>query len=87
MATPKNKAKARHLIRLDDGFGLNMKNKDKYKLTDLKIKLTALPKRKFDIPKKHWKIQVIKDNATVETINLKGGTMTDLMAWLEDDRC
>lgn len=25
MATPKNKAKARHLIRLDDGFGLNMK--------------------------------------------------------------
>lgn len=87
MATPKNKATARHLIRLDDGFGLNMKNKDKYKLTDLKIKLTALPKRKFDIPKKHWKIQVIKDNVTVETINLKGGTMTDLMAWLEDDRC
>lgn len=87
MATPKNEETARHLIKLDDGFGLNMKNKDKYKLTDLKIKLTELPKHDFDIPKKHWKIQVIKDNATVETINLKGGTMTDLMAWLEDDRC
>lgn len=85
MATPKNKATARHLIKLDDGFWLNMKNKDKYKLTDLKIKLTALPKRKFDIPKKHWKIQVIKDNVTVETINLKGGTMTDLLAWLESN--
>lgn len=65
--------------------GISMKNKDKYKLTDLKIKLTELPKRKFDIPKKHWKIQVIKDNATVETINLKGGTMTDLLAWLESN--
>lgn len=85
MATPKNEATARHLIKLDDGFGLNMKNKDKYKLTDLKIKLTELPKRKFDIPKKHWKIQVIKDNSVVETINLKGGTMTDLMAWLESN--
>lgn len=85
MATPKNQAVNKHLIRLDDGFRLNMKNKDKYKLTDLKIKLTALPKRKFDIPKKHWKIQVIKDNVTVETINLKGGTMTDLLAWLESN--
>ena len=85
MATPKNKAKDRHLIKLDDRFGLNVKNKDKYKLTDLKIKLTELPKRKFDIPRKHWKNQVIKDNATVETINLKGGTMTDLLAWLESN--
>lgn len=65
-----------------------MKNKDKYKLTDLKIKLTELPKHDFEIPKKHWKIQVIKDSLAVETINLKGGTMTDLMSWLEsDDRC
>lgn len=67
--------------------GISMKNKDKYKLTDLKIKLTELPKHDYEVPKKHWKIQVIKDNVTVETINLKGGTMTDLMAWLEDDRC
>lgn len=62
-----------------------LKNKNKYKLTDLKIKLTELPKHDYEIPKKHWKIQVIKDSATVETINLKGGTMTDLLAWLEEN--
>ena len=55
-----------------------MKNKDKYKLTDL-------TKHDFEIPKKHWKIQVIKENSVVETINLKGGTMTDLLAWLESN--
>lgn len=61
-----------------------MKNKCKYKLTDLKISLVKESKG-FELPTRHWELRVIKDGITKEKITIEGGSLSDLMAWLESE--
>ena len=62
-----------------------MKNKCKYKLTDLKISLVKENNHNFALPVRHWEVRVIKDGNTKEKIIVNGGSLSDLMAWLESE--
>ncbi len=62
-----------------------MKNKDKYKLTDLKFQLTTTKNNEFRQPIRFWKIYVYKDDVAIESIKVKGGGLSDVMAWLESE--
>lgn len=65
-----------------------MKNKDRYNLKDLKFRAIRDRRQDFKLPLRHWKIEIFKDGEHIETKYCEGGSITDLMAWLEsDDGC
>lgn len=64
-----------------------VKNKDRYNLKDLKFRATRDRRQDFKLPLRHWKIEIFKDGKHIETKYCEGGSITDLMAWLEDEEC
>lgn len=62
-----------------------MKNKDKYKLTNLRVS-TLLKSSTTDYGMaKHWKIEIFEDGRKVDTKYCEGGGFSDLLAWLESE--
>lgn len=62
-----------------------MKNKCKYKLTDLKFTLVKEKTSGYIYPPRHWEMRVIKDGETKEKLIINGGSISDIMAWLESE--
>lgn len=62
-----------------------MKNKDRYNLKDLKFRAIRDRRQDFRLPLRHWKIEIFKDGEHIETKYCEGGSITDLMAWLESE--
>ncbi len=64
---------------------IRMKNKDRYNLKDLKVKSVFDKRHDFKLPLRHWKIEIFKNGEHIETKYCEGGSITDLMAWLESE--
>ena len=64
---------------------IRLKNKDKYNLKDLKFKSIRDKRQDFRLPLRHWKIEIFKDGEHIQTKYCEGGSITDLMAWLESE--
>lgn len=62
-----------------------VKNKERYNLKDLKVKVTRDKRHDFKLPLRHWKIEIFKNGEHIETKYCEGGSITDLMAWLESE--
>ena len=61
-----------------------MRNKDKYKLTDLKFKVETYKNGTYRIPVRKWRVYVYGSNGEIEDkITIDGGSLPDIMAWLE----
>ena len=62
-----------------------MKNKDRYNLKDLKVKSVFDKRKDLKLPLRHWKIEIFKNGEHTQTKYCEGGSITDLMAWLESE--
>lgn len=63
-----------------------MKNKDKYKLTELKFKVETYKNNTYRIPVRKWKVyEYDSQGKLINTIVINGGGISDIMAWLESE--
>lgn len=47
--------------------------------------MTRDKRHDFKLPLRHWKIEIFKNGEHIETKYCEGGSITDLMAWLESE--
>ncbi len=62
-----------------------MKNKDKYKLTNLKFKSENAKNESYRLPVRKWKVIIYENGLRVDVKTIDGGGISDIMAWLERD--
>ncbi len=62
-----------------------MKNKDKYKLTNLKFKSENAKNNSYRLPVRKWKVIIYENGLRVDVKTIDGGGISDIMAWLERD--
>lgn len=62
-----------------------MKNKEKYNLSKLKFRVITDKRKDLKLPLKHWKIKVFDKDECIDIKYCEGGSITDLMAWLESE--
>ncbi len=62
-----------------------MKNKDKYKLTNLKFKTENVKNESYRLPIRKWKVIIYENGVKVGYKTIDGGGISDIMAWLERD--
>ncbi len=62
-----------------------MKNKDKYKLTNLKFKTENVKNESYRLPVRKWKVIIYENGLRVDVKTIDGGGISDIMAWLERD--
>lgn len=60
-----------------------MKNKEKYKLTNLKFKTIVDKSNTYRLPVRHWQVLIYEDGVIVDHKNISGGGIADVMTWLE----
>lgn len=62
-----------------------MKNKEKYNLSKLKLRVVTEKRKDLKLPFKHWEIKEFDKSVCVDIKYCEGGSITDLMAWLESE--
>lgn len=62
-----------------------MKNKEKYNLSKLKFRVITDKRKDLKLPLKHWEIKVFDKDKCIGIKYCEGGSITDLMTWLESE--